>query len=358
MVENSKPQRIEIIDLLRFLAAVLVLLFHWTFYGNVTHELKVNPCPPLGPWCKYGLLGVHLFFIISGFVIFMSVSKSNATRFFASRAVRLFPAFWFCCAATALFTALVGGSRSISWKEFLANMTMVFQPFAHVRTVDDSYWSLFVELKFYFFVGLLLFFKRLDSAEYALLVWLFITITSVWFPNKIVSWCFVTQYAPFFVAGAIFFLIFEKGMNLFRTGMLLLSYTLCVYVAIEISYERNFSLDPWICIAVVTLWFLMFVLISKRRTGIFGRINWTILGSISYPLYLLHQNLGYILINLFSRWINIYILFYIMIVFMVFSAWMINIWVERPISKFLRSILPMKISTSAQIPPKYMSPPS
>ena len=57
----NKKERFTEVDLLRFLAAFSVMIFHYT-----------KKIPMWGDYTKYGLLGVNLFFLISGFVIMMT----------------------------------------------------------------------------------------------------------------------------------------------------------------------------------------------------------------------------------------------------------------------------------------------
>ena len=66
-------QRVNEIDLLRFIAALAVVFFHYAFRGYAADDLSILPYPLLAPLAKYGYLGVELFFMISGFVILTSL---------------------------------------------------------------------------------------------------------------------------------------------------------------------------------------------------------------------------------------------------------------------------------------------
>src|SRR6185436_18721223 len=96
--------RIGEVDALRGLAALAVVFYH---YGQRYRELGADAYlsakfpgqfpmngEPLA-WVSWGHYGVQLFFMISGFVILMTISKVRSLKEFALlRFVRLYPAFW------------------------------------------------------------------------------------------------------------------------------------------------------------------------------------------------------------------------------------------------------------------------
>ena len=96
-------KRISYLDGHRGIAILLVLLYHafsrWTElvpYGNDFADF---------PLFRFGYLGVELFFLISGFVILMTLEKFNSfTEFMYHRWLRLFPAM-LICSLFVFFTA-------------------------------------------------------------------------------------------------------------------------------------------------------------------------------------------------------------------------------------------------------------
>ena len=142
---KTTGSRIEELDGLRGLAAIAVVLFHYTtryseIYGRETGLPFEFP---------YGNLGVELFFGISGFVIFMTLDRTRSLGdFVVSRVSRLYPAYW---AAIILTTAVVNLEGMTEFMrspfEITVNFTML-QSFVGVRAVDGVYWTLAVELAF------------------------------------------------------------------------------------------------------------------------------------------------------------------------------------------------------------------
>jgi peptidoglycan/LPS O-acetylase OafA/YrhL len=168
---ERSTDRVFEIDLLRFVAAVAVVFFHWSFRGAAADDRSTFSYPPLWPASQYGYLGVELFFMISGFVILMTASSGSLKRFVASRVARLYPAFWACCTITVVVVWLWGQpAAAVTLGQYLVNLTML-SDFVHVPSVDGAYWSLFVEIRFYAWVALLLAMGLLPRLELLLWLW-------------------------------------------------------------------------------------------------------------------------------------------------------------------------------------------
>ena len=148
-----------LLDPLRFATAVGVAIFHqmfwswaWVSVGVPGFERYVAAdviYPTVAPYTWFGWVGVEIFFVISGFVIANSASKSSPSEFLLGRALRLYPAVWVCATATFLVLVLFG-HRSAS--EFIV-------PYIHAMTLvpkgvigewlDGVYWTLAAEMAFY-----------------------------------------------------------------------------------------------------------------------------------------------------------------------------------------------------------------
>ena len=112
-----------LLDPLRFGAAFGVALFHqmfwswaWVSIGHPGFERTVAAdvqYPSAAPFTWFGWVGVEIFFVISGFVIANSASKSSATEFLFGRALRLYPAVWVCSTLTFIVLLLFAGGDRI-----------------------------------------------------------------------------------------------------------------------------------------------------------------------------------------------------------------------------------------------------
>lgn len=348
-VESS---RVNEIDLLRFLAAFCVVIFHYAFRGYAAEGRSDLPYPLLAPIAKYGYLGVELFFLISGFVILMTAARGDLRSFAVSRFVRLYPAFWACCTITFVAILLIGGGRySASITQYLVNMTML-SGFVGVPSIDGVYWSLFVELQFYGLIAALLLIGRIHQAQGFLLLWLGATILLEFVPINALRFLLIADYSAYFIAGAMCFLIWSSGMTLMRMAAIFLSLLLALHGALGglAQFERHYStqMNLFVITGIITTYFVVMLLIATRRIGFLGRRRWLIAGALTYPLYLIHQNLGFMIFNLAYPVINQHVLFWGTILLMLGTAYAVHVLIERSYSPILKRIANDAIDQSAR----------
>jgi len=143
--DQDENRRYEAIDALRAIAVMLVLIFHYTSrfpadYIGFDHQMTL-------PW--QGIVGVFLFFIISGYCIAMTAERSETVWvFWLQRFTRLEPALIACIAITLIVVAALGlPGREVSALDGLKNASWVTL-FVQTPLVDGAYWSLLAEAKF------------------------------------------------------------------------------------------------------------------------------------------------------------------------------------------------------------------
>jgi peptidoglycan/LPS O-acetylase OafA/YrhL len=360
--------RVNEIDLLRFLAAVAVVFFHYAFRGHAG-GYSAMPYPLLAPVAKYGFLGVELFFMISGFVVLMTAAASARLRDFCiSRFVRLYPAFWTCCTITYLAGILLAAAQNVTFSQYVVNMTMVPGLF-RVPLVEGAYWSLLVEIRFYALVAALLIIGKIHKVQHYLVMWLLASIAlevlaffpGVWIPERALHYIhslLIIDYAAYFIAGATCFLIWEKGAAMSRLTVLAASWGLAMFQADDIvrkvlADNAMSTLNGGIVIAILTLFFLGMLLIALGRTGSIARYRWPLAGAISYPLYLLHENIGYLVFNHFYPTVNAHLLFWSMIAAVIGVAYGVHVLVEQRFASRLKTCL-MGALTSRPSAPQNM----
>ncbi|MDR2852685.1 MAG: acyltransferase [Burkholderiaceae bacterium] len=336
--------RVNEIDLLRFIAALSVVFFHYSFRGYAADNMSVMPYPLLDSVSKYGYLGVELFFMISGFVILMTAASGSLRGFVISRIVRIYPAFWACCTITFAAIVMFGGMRySASVPQYLINMTML-SGFLGVPSIDGAYWSLFVEIKFYALVAIVLISRKIHRIEQIVFIWLVVSIILEVIPVRTLRDLLITNYSAFFIAGATYFLIWSRGLSIIRIAIVVVSWGLAVFQSIKElrDFENHYhtAMSGQAVAVIITMFFIAMMLVSLRRTGPLGKNRWQLAGALTYPLYLLHQNIGFIIFNAWYPVVNAHLLFWGTIISAVALAYAVHIFVEKRFS------LPFKTALS------------
>lgn len=132
------------LDLIRFLCALAVVLFHlgYSAFDKTSRGvgLVVGIAPvSFGGAFRDGFVGVEIFFVISGLVIANSAYGSTAFRFIRSRCERLYPTVWLCAPIGLAVWLIVGDAkRGAGVLTFLK--TIVLFPFG--QWIDAPYWTL------------------------------------------------------------------------------------------------------------------------------------------------------------------------------------------------------------------------
>jgi peptidoglycan/LPS O-acetylase OafA/YrhL len=149
---NAAYKHVIGIDIIRFCAALMVMLFHlayWSWAPAATLTKSVTDgiarFPSLAPFVWPGWVGVEIFFVISGFVIAYSASGATPLAFLRSRILRLYPAAWVCATATLITVLLLGRGDGDTILQYTHAMTLwIYEPW-----IDGVYWTLGVEIAFY-----------------------------------------------------------------------------------------------------------------------------------------------------------------------------------------------------------------
>lgn len=280
---EPKP-RLQELDALRGIAALAVLLFHFSVRF---HELF-----PAAAHVPYGLMVGHyailLFFAISGFVIFFSLERIDRISDFAvKRFARLYPAYWVAIAVT-LGVEYLGNVPEllVPPATVAANVTML-HGFLFLPGVDGVYWTLATELAFYICMGALWFSGRTDRIETIVAVWIGLHVIDARFallPSR-VSMLLVLDAIPYFAIGIIAYRVWA-GQRRWRDQMLLVAWLMLAEMLVE-------AID----IAIVTgLLVLLFAVVVAGRARILAHPALLWLGAISYSLYLMHHNIGFVVI--------------------------------------------------------------
>ena len=142
------------LDLLRFLAVLMVIVSHLTM-----EPIPASRLPYLSHVVAYGSAGVNLFFVLSGFLVsgllfneYKQRGELSIKRFYVRRAWKIYPAFYFFLAATYLYCRYGIGDRMND--SALVREAFFFQNYKPAYW--NHTWSLAVEEHFYILLPLIL----------------------------------------------------------------------------------------------------------------------------------------------------------------------------------------------------------
>jgi peptidoglycan/LPS O-acetylase OafA/YrhL len=333
---TTSAHRFHEIDLLRGVACAAVVMFHYLSHGPRVGWMVPTTAPMLENIARYGYLGVHLFFVISGFVILMSAQSATPREFVASRVARLYPALWMGASITAGTAWLLSAQEfSISLQHYLANLTM-FPHWLKVPYVDGAYWSLAVEVHFYLYVWLAMQLKQMHRLEWLLIAWLGVSALNLIRAAWPIEFWLNAKWAPLFVAGGTFFLIRTKGWSTRRGVLLLASWILATQYAVRGASTDN----PWIVAGVITIIYAAFLGIAFDAWRL-PRSHLTVMaGTLTYPVYIIHQFFGamayeqiYQLGNSAGAALGLTTLLVVII------GWAMHRFVEKPLGPRLRKLI-------------------
>jgi peptidoglycan/LPS O-acetylase OafA/YrhL len=81
------------------------------------------------------------------------------------------------------------------------------------------------------------------------------------------------------------------------------------------------------------------LLVALRRTGAFGLYRWPLAGALTYPLFLLHQHIGYMIFNKLYPGINPHILFWSTIAAVLATALAVHVFIEKRFASPMKAAL-------------------
>lgn len=324
-------KRLQLLDYGRMAAAVCVLAYHYFFNGIDNGRLAtLSQVPEIVAVARYGYLGVHFFFMISGYVIFESAQARSASQFAVSRLVRLLPAFWIAVLLTSAFALVWGGAQmSVTPAQVAANLTMVPGVFGQ-SFVDGVYWTLQLELMFYalVLVVLLLGLQRYLTSfamAWPLFMLLGLAIDKPHLP-------FAGQYFAFFSAGALFAVLKTRtsAAALASLGICLL---LCLQFAcrdaIKVGLRTGTEFSPVIVCAVICIFFSFFAFLNSARGASLVLPGSRLAGALTYPVYLIHAHVGYMVLTRFGNDGNRALAYACTITLVLLLSYLIHQWGER-----------------------------
>ncbi|EAZ1204974.1 acyltransferase [Salmonella enterica] len=285
------------------------------------------------------IFGVATFFLISGFLIPISIEKYTVTTFLKKRFFRLYPTYFIVCIINLFFVFLGFCIFHYSGKDYHYGLDKILSIFSmglsqYVKdtiSMDPVAWTLAIEVLFYlstlFFFRISFLFRRKEkiSLSDVLLLSLILSVSVVWLSHhidkvsvflKVINVGFLIKaiyLTTFMLVGTTFSLYARGRIDIKRLVFaVILQFYMFVYITMHLA-------GPAFYISTVTTfsWFGLAIVVFAFLYAINDKISYNkslkLLGDISYPLYLCHSYAGYFMIGMM---INLNILPRSLVVFM------------------------------------------
>jgi len=326
---ETETLRFPTLDILRIFACLSVILYHYHI-GSIGHtpwqtfsvgefEPKWTNNPVILNWTRYGYMGVDLFFLLSGFVIFKTAKGRTSKDFLLARLDRLFPIYLIVAPITYLIYRFFS---PVKFSSLLALNDLSFSNYwkGQAQLVPAT-WTLSIEITFYLIIALALVLITLVSkifevpresllfgvfVSWLLLSWI-IDLKMLPTPFNLLA---LGGYLPYFLAGGIIAGIAQNSSKIPIIGKIFLYLIVFNSVQVRINeriFGSNSTSGQHIFVVGMTLLILTLVSLSsrigKRQKGLTRKI-YRILEKVAvatYPLYLLHQQIGLFIITFLTN---------------------------------------------------------
>lgn len=234
-MQTSQHPYLSRLDHLRFLAASLVLLFH--FFHTHVGDLRVNN--PLVSLVDEGHTGIALFMVISGFIftVISGEQRLSYGGFLRNRVLRIYPLF-VVAVFLQLFFSTYNDHRNYGFLQLLGWLVPFRSDTVPLSPYFVQLWTIWVEFQFYLIFPFLLAFSRRWGARY---LWGLMTLL------------LLLRALIFAASGSVRFLAYETifgRLDQFLIGMLLARLWLSRVQALSIGPSQN---PLWLLLAALAV---------------------------------------------------------------------------------------------------------
>lgn len=375
----SGENRIVFIDKLRAIATIFVLLGHFCFvfwynnaavasllhieergdiiltipriYGDIaiaTEEAKIN----------LGMIGVGLFFLISGFVIPYSVKNRGGSYkilFLIKRFLRIWPVYIVGFGVTFVSLEIYGRVMSGDWlfsvKDYLLQASLL-RDFFEIPSLDGISWTLEIELKFYILFFILYILKCEDNPKVITGIAVVVLIIQVLWndANANAIYLLGEKYYFFgcvFVNASMYMIFILMGLSLYQ--LYSSKWDLKIWAVVEqvllvcfLAAIPHSSLEPLRDKIIINYGISLALFLNMymlRRTVTHNKVT-KFFADNSFSIYILHGVNGYILLTIFyDVGIPMYINLSLVIMIVLTVSWLFHQYVEKPIGQLAKKYI-------------------
>lgn len=329
------------IQVLRAVAALMVVFDHWAdHYGGSLQQVGL-----------LGSTGVDIFFVISGFVMVRSTwdRKASPQSFAVNRLIRIVPLYWMGTFAV-LVAALVMPTAFRSTEAAVVPLlkSLAFVPYLKtsglVQPLLFPGWTLNYEMFFYALFAVSLYVKTREARTALLLSFLcvLVVIGQIAHPAGVLAGFYTMPIILEFGYGVLLGAGLGRGAlpaSAWRGGWWLLGLGfvgLLVMQPLFAGVDRGFKVGPFALLIV-------YAAVELERQGVAVRSKWVLLlGAASYAVYLVHPFAGAAVFLIVTRLpllpgVGVAVSAFLTFTVTVAAGVLVHLWIERPVSHWLRA---------------------
>jgi peptidoglycan/LPS O-acetylase OafA/YrhL len=312
--------------------------------------LHIGGIPSVGTYAVFG------FYTLSGYLMTFIMqnnygySSQGVAKYAINRFLRIYPIYWVSIGLSAVLVLIVGEGVSSGYQQdiylpkdpiSLARNLALFFPFMESPRLTPPAWALTVELCFYILIGL-----GISRTRRAVWYWFLLSAAyhalALYFGRDTYFTVFAASL-PFSTGALIFH--YRSNINSFLSGRNGTGFhwlPVAVFMLILANWAVGYSLPVLekVCFYVNYLICSSMVAILSERKSLplvsRGADRW--LGDLSYPIYLLHYQVGLIvMLTLNAFGMNLsrpsLSLMAISIPFILLASWFVSVSIEGPIER-------------------------
>lgn len=325
MKENG-AERNKQIEGLRGFAILIIVFFHLIYrYNTLYHgDMGMQITGLLMSW--WGDFGVLIFLIISIWYLYPEKEDNNRMlTTLKNRYIKLWPAYAICITLTFLLSRMgYLPGRAVRLKTYLINLTLLEGFIPGVDYVDGAHWYLTTLLLITFWM--LIIDKWCRESCWVYMIWLLVCVVFRFLPEpfSIGGKFFASEYV-----GVVIFVVsvkrikwedisraWKENMAGFIMSFIAMAYMVAV---------KGFGYGCMMCVCLG-----IFIICYRRKGRLFEKYIFTYTGKISYPLFLVHQNVSYMIENFFVERFGTYRLMFVIPAFAVSYCLAIGVYYIVP----------------------------
>jgi exopolysaccharide production protein ExoZ len=332
------PSKFHSIQVLRAIAATLVVLFH--AHGAFLEIGGARSIPGEAYLFAFGAVGVHLFFVISGFIMVMTSKFDPAfssREFMRRRLLRIYPVYWISASLYLAYHSTLGTGYGLSLTDAAGALLLV--PGSAPKIIGPA-WTLAYEMYFYLsFAAIMRLGLNRGVVTLGLLFAALIALGAAFRPQIAVFDVATNPLLMEFVAGMVIGWLVKMQRFPTSMGWVLALAGLGLFLASALyGYRRLPTVLSWGIPSALLVAGVVAIEIQRSANAaarLVGR-----LGDSSYSLYLLHVLLITIVVDLLlafspGRVPNAILASFAVVVFCVFVSELFHRQIEVPMLRAL-----------------------